>query len=237
MILLELCKGVDTKRDVSFKSWCGFHIGTFFLRKTLTPEPLLGHLAQGQNLCLCASPRRKCLMSPSVQVTRVSLTGRTLPLERRRLVTSPPLIVRAGRNLHGTLRISTASVARQSLCNCLPASQPHTSFQRAEHKPQGHVCKPHMCLCTHHTHVHTHLRGQPIWNLSSYLWTKLCHGTTIVLITQKGVGAPAVFTEDPGSSHSCNSSSRQANALYCPLGAPGTRVVHVYTCRLTPTQI
>lgn len=129
---------------------CGFHIGTFFL----TPE--LGHLAQEQNLYLFASPCRKCLMSPSVQVTRVSLTGRTLPLECKRLVASPPLIVRAGRYLHGTLRISTASVALWSLRNCLPASRPHTSFQRAEHKPQGHVCKPHTCACAHTMHMYTH---------------------------------------------------------------------------------
>lgn len=38
---------------------CGFHIDTFFLRETLTPEPLLGHLAQGQNLCLFSSPVRR----------------------------------------------------------------------------------------------------------------------------------------------------------------------------------
>lgn len=98
-------------------------------------------------------------MSPSVQVTRVSLMGRTLPLECRRLVASPPSDSQSWeitpRNSEDFNSLCCSLVSPK-----LPSSilTPHT-FPETEHEPQGHVCKPHMCVCAHHTHVHTHLRG------------------------------------------------------------------------------
>ena len=48
---LNFVRGWTLTEMYHLRLGCGFYIGTFFL----TNEPHLGHLAQGQNLCLFAS--------------------------------------------------------------------------------------------------------------------------------------------------------------------------------------